>query len=69
MEILPRWLSFVRAVVDFLGPTTAFDLLARTQQVQAQGGMIVPETGKPRTSGGIFMVLLKEQVRALTRLA
>jgi len=49
----------VRAVVEYLGTATAFDLLSRTEQVQAQGGMSVPETGRPRTSGGIFLQLLK----------
>ena len=49
----------VRAVVEFLGTATALDLLSRTEQVQAQGGMSVPETGRPRTSGGIFLQLLK----------
>ena len=49
----------VRAVVEYLGTATAFDLLSRTEQLQAQGGMSVPETGRPRTSGGIFFQLLK----------
>ena len=34
-------------------------LLAQTEHVQAGGGMFVPETGKPRTSGGVYLVLLK----------
>ena len=37
-------------VVELLGVATALDLLSRTEQVQAQGGMLVAETGKPRTS-------------------
>ena len=43
-------LRIVRAVVELLGVATALDLLSRTEQVQAQGGMLVAETGKPRTS-------------------
>jgi hypothetical protein len=35
-------------------------LLAQTEQVQAAGGMIVAETGKPRTSGGVYLQLLKQ---------
>lgn len=50
----------VSAVIDFLGDTIALDLLAHTEQIQAQGGMIVPETGKPRTSGGVYLKLLKD---------
>ena len=50
----------MRAVVHFLGSATALDLLAQTEQVQAAGGMIVAETGKPRTSGGVYLTLLRE---------
>ena len=53
-------LRIVRAVVHFLGSETALDLLAQTEQVQAAGGMVVAETGKPRTSGGVYLTLLKE---------
>ena len=49
-----------RAVVEHLGSATALELLAYTEQVQASGGMYVPETGKPRTHGGVFLQLLKE---------
>lgn len=52
-------LRIVRAVVLLLGTATALDLLAQTEQVQAAGGMFVPETGKPRTSGGVYLALLK----------
>ena len=50
----------VRAVVDFLGIAIAYELLDETERIQAQGGMIVPDTGRPRTSGGIYYKLLKE---------
>ena len=53
-------IRIVRAVVDFLGTEAAYELLAATEDVQARGGMIVPDTGRPRTSGGIFYRLLKE---------
>ena len=53
-------LRIVRAVVHFLGSETALDLLAQTEQVQAAGGMIVAETGKPRTSGGVYLTLLRD---------
>ena len=49
-----------RAVVEHLGTDVALDLLEQTERVQAEGGMIVPDTGKPRTSGGIFFKLLKD---------
>ena len=50
----------VRAVVDHLGSATALELLEMTERTQAAGGMFVPETGKPRTSGGIYFKLLKD---------
>ena len=53
----------------------ALDLLARTERCASDGGMVVEETGKPRTKGGIFVKLLKEatnldleqQARAIER--
>ena len=45
----------VRAVVDILGAHVALELLAATERVQANGGWMVEETGKPRTSGGIYV--------------
>ena len=53
-------IRIVRAVVDFLGTEVAYQLLDQTEQIQVQGGMIVPETGRPRTSGGIYLQLLKD---------
>ena len=53
-------LRIVRAVVELLGAEVAYWLLDQTAQVQAQGGMVVPDTGRPRTSGGIYLKLLKE---------
>ena len=47
-------------------------LLDRTERCVHRGGMVVEETGKPRTKGGIFVKLLKdapdmpEDGRALT---
>ena len=52
-------LRIPRAVVEFLGSATAYDLLDQTAQVQNAGGMIVPETGKPRTNGGVYLQLLR----------
>jgi hypothetical protein len=53
-------LRIVRAVIELLGVATALELLARTEQTQAEGGMLVAESGKPRTSGGIYLKLLKD---------
>jgi hypothetical protein len=50
----------VRAVVEVLGPHAALALLDRTERCVHRGGMVVEETGKSRTKGGIFVKLLKD---------
>jgi|Transcript_39409 hypothetical protein len=50
----------VRAVVAALGSDAAIALLAHTESVEAAGGMAVPETGKRRSAGGVFVKLLKD---------
>ena len=50
----------MRAVVEVLGAKAALELLSETERVVADGGMVVEETGKPRTAGGIYLKLLKE---------
>ncbi|KOO27770.1 hypothetical protein Ctob_008473 [Chrysochromulina tobinii] len=57
---LDELLRIPRAVVETLGAPAALELLAAVERIQAAGGMLVEETGKPRTSGGIFIKLLKE---------
>ena len=52
-------LRIAAAVVQFLGAETAYELLDQTEQVQRAGGMLVPDTGMPRTSGGVYLQLLK----------
>ena len=50
----------VLGVIETLGPPVALSLLARTEQCVSEGGMVVEETGKPRTKGGIYVQLLKD---------
>lgn len=66
----------MRAVQELLGAPTALQLLETTERCLYNGGMIVEETGKPRTPGGIYLKLLKDasdlpveaQLAALTRI-
>ena len=66
----------MRAVVELLGPKVALDLLMATERCVYNGGMVVEETGKARTPGGIYLKLLKDatdlpveaQVNALARI-
>ena len=50
----------MRAVVELLGSAVATGLLRETERCLFHGGMIVEETGKPRTPGGIYLKLLKD---------
>jgi len=50
----------VQAAVDSLGVPIALYLLHCTAKIQAEGGMRVEPEGKARTSGGVFLKLLKE---------
>ena len=43
----------IRAVVDLLGASVALELLFTTERCVFNGGMVVEETGKSRTAGGI----------------
>ena len=43
----------VRSVVELLGAETALGLLRETEHALFLGGMLVEETGKPRSPGGI----------------
>lgn len=57
---LQEQLRIPRAVVEVLGASTALRILSDVERIQASGGMLVEETGRMRTSGGIFIKLLKE---------
>ena len=50
----------VQAVVELLGKPAALRLLADTESIQAAGGMVVAETGKARTNGGVFLKLIRD---------
>ena len=41
----------MRAVAELLGPHAALGLLHATERCVHRGGMVVEETGKPRTAG------------------
>ena len=54
--------AIASAVVDHLGVDVALYLLHKAQSIEANGGMVIEETGKRRTVGGIFIKLLRESV-------
>jgi hypothetical protein len=52
----------LRAIVAALGDEAAHDLLAETQQVEANGGMLLPDGSRRRTPGGVFFHLAYERL-------
>jgi len=48
------------AVVANLGVDVALRLLHSAETIQADGGMLIEESGKKRTVGGVFIKLLRE---------
>ena len=49
-------------LVRQLGPAAAWDLLQETQQVEARGGLLVPDGSRRRTPGGVYFHLAKERL-------
>jgi hypothetical protein len=58
----------IRRIVRPLGPEQALALLARTEEVEAAGGMLVPDGSRRRTEGGVFFRLVKDRLTPAQRL-
>src|SRR5919206_278489 len=63
-ETQPGPLNQIRRVVQRLGPEAALSFLQETQQIEAQGGMQLPDGSRRRTPGGVFFTLIKDRVSA-----
>jgi hypothetical protein len=48
--------------VRTLGPERAHAFVAQAQEVEANGGMLIPDGSRKRTLGGIFFYLVRTQV-------
>jgi hypothetical protein len=59
----------IRRVVERLGADTARAFLTETQQVEAQGGMLLPDGSRRRTPGGVFFYLVRSRISAVDRAA
>ena len=57
-----RPLEQLRLVTDCLGPEKVLELLAETEQVEVQGGMLVPDGSRRRTPGGVFFALARRHL-------
>ncbi len=51
----------IRRTVQRLGPEAALALLQETKQIEAQGGMLLPDGSRRRTPGGVFFHLVRER--------
>ena len=56
-------------VVRRLGADAALAFLQETQQIEAQGGRLLPDGSRRRTPGGVFFQLVKDRVSAKDRAA
>src|SRR5215472_3310665 len=62
-------LQLLHKVVKKLGPEQALAFLKETQEIEAQGGLLLPDGSRRRTPGGVFFYLVRtkgsKQVRVL----
>ena len=49
-------------IVRTLGPERAQAFVAQAQEIEANGGMVIPDGSRKRTLGGIFFYLVRTQV-------
>ncbi len=68
-ETQPGPIQQIRRIVLRLGPDPAMSLLQETQQIEAQGGMLLPDGSRRRTPGGVFFHLVKDRISAKDRAA
>ena len=59
----------IRRIVQHLGTERALAFLEETRQVEAQGGMLLPDGSRRRTPGGVFFSLVKERLSTADRTA
>jgi hypothetical protein len=61
-ETEPQPVGTIHRIVKRLGTETALAILAETQQVEAQGGLMLPDGSRRRTPGGVFFYLVKRRI-------
>ena len=68
-ETQPWPLTQIRRIVQRLGPEAAFAFLHEAHQIEAQGGLMLPDGSRRRTLGGVFFFLVRERVTPEDRAA
>ena len=66
-ETEPEPLQLLRKVVKKLGPEQALAFLEETQEIEAQGGLLLPDGSRRRTPGGVFFYLVRTKAPKLVR--
>src|SRR5918998_2226656 len=57
----------IRRIVERLGAEAALAVLQETQQVEANGGMLLPDGSRRRTPGGVYFQLVRSRLSAEDR--
>jgi hypothetical protein len=52
----------IRRIVERLGAEPALAFLRDTLEIEAQGGMLLPDRGRRRTPGGVFFYLVRSRI-------
>jgi len=66
-EMEPVAVEQIERIVQHLGADAALAFLQETLQVEAQGGMWLPDGSRRRTPGGVFFYLVKGRIPHQTR--
>ncbi len=61
-ETKPTPLSQIRRMLHTIGPERAQTFVEQALEVEAQGGMLLPDGSHKRTLGGVFFRLVRDQV-------
>jgi hypothetical protein len=62
-------LSQIAGVVRALGEDTARSLLEETKDIEAKGGMMLPDNSRKRSTGGVFFFLARQKLSRDDKLA
>lgn len=53
----------IKRVVEVCGVEWSLALLAETQRIEAEGGMMTADGARRRSPGGVYMTLLKQRLK------
>lgn len=61
--------QIVERLITHLGTEATQAFIQETEQIEAQGGMLLPDGSRRRTKGGVFFFLVKQQLQKEDRKA